>query len=88
MAHPRTLPRDHYEAVAAVWLEEAAKRGGKPNVAVAAKWDVPHSTATAWIKRARQLGILTQRLRRAHTCPGCGHQIPCERGGPLKAEAS
>lgn len=71
---------EHYEAVARLWLEQWSKRGGKPNVAIAQRWGVNYTTAARWTKRARQLGILTQPFKRAHTCPGCGHKIECMRG--------
>jgi len=73
------LPREHYEQVAEVWLAEYRRRGGKPNVAVAAKWSVPYSTAAGWVKRARRLGVLVQPFKRAHVCE-CGRYIDCARG--------
>jgi transposase len=75
-------PQQHYEAVAHVWKTEWAKRGGKPNIAVAQRWGVPYSTAARWVKRARQIGVLDQQFKRAHTCPGCGTRIECECAAP------
>jgi len=74
-------PDSHYQEVAAIWLT-AWRQGPRswPTTAVKDHYGVKYSTAAGWVKRARQLGFLTQRYKRAHVCPSCGAYIDCTRG--------
>ena len=63
----------HYQQVAEVYYEagEAGRHMGKD---VAATWGVPISTAHRWVKRCRELGLITERPvvcrgRCPHCCP-------------------
>lgn len=73
------LPDAHYQEVAAIWLT-AWWHDHWPTTAVRDHYGVNYTTAARWVKRARQLGFLTQRYKRAHVCPTCGTHIECMRG--------
>lgn len=74
-------PNSHYQEVAAIWMTAWRQQvPAFPTTAVQKHYGVNYTTAAGWVKRARQLGFLTQRYKRAHVCPGCGAFIDCTRG--------
>jgi hypothetical protein len=51
--------REHFEAVAAVYRAACSRPGRKrPTEAVKEQFSVSHSSATKWVHRARELGLL------------------------------
>jgi hypothetical protein len=57
--HPRRYAEDHYADVTETYLR-AWRRNDPPTRAVAEHFRVPHSTASKWVRKARDLGLLSQ----------------------------
>lgn len=54
----RPRPQEHFEAVAAVYLDDSPRRLLTPRQEVAALWCVDPTTASNWIRECRRRGLL------------------------------